>query len=33
MPVIDKVHINGGFLIKETICCNNRQGICDKIIK
>ena len=32
-PVIEKFHINGGFLIKEKIYCNGTQCTCDKVVE
>ena len=33
MSVIDKIHVNGGFLLKKAICRNSRQGICNEVVK
>ena len=33
LPVIDKININGGFLFKETVCCNSRQRVSNEIVE
>ena len=33
LPVIDKVYINGGFLLKKAVCCNSRQRVGYKVIE
>ena len=33
VPVIDKFHVNGGFLVKETVCSDSAQGIRNEVIE
>ena len=33
LPVIDKININGGFLFKETVCCNSGQRVSNEIVE